>query len=634
MYLGYEELLAALPPLKKINPFFGTCFLAFKRDQVPVGSTRPLVFSSLNRAVLDEFYRPLAGASKYYHPFHTSNNGTGWVSLEYARTSLQRIVHDTFRDIAVQDAGGWGWSTDHLSKLKEHLTEPIPAFCFGVWLLRDRRWTTSTTPADIISTLFHDFRIDRPTQRELFDTSLPQRPSSWLSKRPLADTEVIQLIGPPPGTHADRAASLLTLQLDHIGPATRFQYEPARRLNILTGDNSLGKTFVLECVWWALTGEWIGRPAMPRPESKKNAARITYEVSSDAGRSQRRESTYDWDTHTWSSPKRDDHPGLAVYARFDGAFAVWDPARRSNDRDPRSKSRQQVVLNRDEIWEGKVNAESYRQEWVCNGLIRDWVTWQTAGDRYKDRWEALTACMKRLSPSEEELLTPGEPMRLPGESRDIPSLKLPYGIVPVYHASAGVQRIIAIAYVLVWAWHEHVALSSLARREPQRRLTLIIDEIEAHLHPRWQRVIVPAVVDAASTLSEDAASQVHLATHSPMVLASAESLFDVGKDALHHLRMLNDDVVLEHLPFVKRGRVDLWLMSPAFGLGQARSLEAERAIADAIELQREDTPSPDAVKHVDARLSACLASDDSFWPRWRHFALSHGVEDEANPSRR
>ena len=38
------------------------------------------------------------------------------------------------------------------------------------------------------------------------------------------------------------------------------------------------------------------------------------------------------------------------------------------------------------------------------------------------------------------------------------------------------------------------------------------------------------------------------------------------------------NVILEELPFVKRGRADLWLMSEVFGLGQPRSLPAEHAI--------------------------------------------------------
>jgi len=75
--------------------------------------------------------------------------------------------------------------------------------------------------------------------------------------------------------------------------------------------------------------------------------------------------------------------------------------------------------------------------------------------------------------------------------------------VPVLLASAGVQRIVAVAYVLVWAWFEHLANSDTIRKSPQRRLVFLIDEVEAHLHPRWQRVIVPALTDVINLLSAE-----------------------------------------------------------------------------------------------------------------------------------
>ena len=137
---------------------------------------------------------------------------------------------------------------------------------------------------------------------------------------------------------------------------------------------------------------------------------------------------------------------------------------------------------------------------------------------------------------------------------------------------------IAMAYVLVWAWHEHLANSELIRRSPQRRVVLMVDEVEAHLHPRWQRVIVPALMKVVSHLSPVVTPQVHLATHSPMIMASAETVFDERIDDLHHLRQEGSDVILEELPFVRRGRSDWWLMSSAFGLRHPRSLPAERAI--------------------------------------------------------
>ena len=60
---------------------------------------------------------------------------------------------------------------------------------------------------------------------------------------------------------------LKSLKLRDIGPAPRFQIELSDRLNIFTGDNGLGKTFILDIAWWALTGEWAGLPARPRPDN-------------------------------------------------------------------------------------------------------------------------------------------------------------------------------------------------------------------------------------------------------------------------------------------------------------------------------------------------------------------------------
>lgn len=39
--------------------------------------------------------------------------------------------------------------------------------------------------------------------------------------------------------------------------------EFAARLNILTGDNGLGKTLAMNIEWWALARTWAGLPAAP-----------------------------------------------------------------------------------------------------------------------------------------------------------------------------------------------------------------------------------------------------------------------------------------------------------------------------------------------------------------------------------
>ena len=203
---------------------------------------------------------------------------------------------------------------------------------------------------------------------------------------------------------------------------------------------------------------------------------------------------------------------------------------------------------------------------------------------------------------------------------------MPYGDVPVVHTSAGMKRILSLAYMLVWTWNEHLANSNLIRHEALMQLAFVIDEVEAHLHPFWQRVIVPALMEAVSQLAPDVTLQIHIATHSPMVMAAAETVFDPQTDALHHLKLDGSTVVMERIPFVKRGRADLWLMSDVFGLRQPRSVEAEEAIEAAKALQLEDEPGAAQVREAHAKLVRFLAPDDDFWPRWRYFALQHGVE--------
>jgi hypothetical protein len=67
-------------------------------------------------------------------------------------------------------------------------------------------------------------------------------------------------------------------------------------------------------------------------------------------------------------------------------------------------------------------------------------------------------------------LEPGNPVRLPHDAREIPTLRHLYGEVPIVYASAGVRRIITLAYLIVWAWEEQKIQAKLIRKEPQNRI--------------------------------------------------------------------------------------------------------------------------------------------------------------------
>ena len=217
-------------------------------------------------------------------------------------------------------------------------------------------------------------------------------------------------------------------------------------------------------------------------------------------------------------------------------------------------------------------------------------------------------------------------MRIPGDPRQIPTIKHSYGDVPIVFSSAGVQHILLLAYLVIWSWQEHTVAARQIDEEPLRKMVIVVDEIEAHLHPRWQRTMLPALMSVGKLLSEELEIQIIASTHSPMVLASIETDFSEEADVLYHLSLEESNVVLEPLEFQKYGDISAWLTSPVFGLKHARSRDAEKAIETAKTIQLTPTPDASKVQEISDKLRQLLSPDDPFWPRWTYFAEQFGVD--------
>src|SRR5262249_53330837 len=120
-----------------------------------------------------------------------------------------------------------------------------------------------------------------------------------------------------------------------IGPAARMKIDLSNRLNVFTGDNGLGKTFVLDLTWWTMTGDWAGLPARPRPTNDKSQQgrilpQIKFQVARKTGQHRPPiRCRFDYRRQEWTRIlKETDWPGLIIYARVDGGFSVWDSARK------------------------------------------------------------------------------------------------------------------------------------------------------------------------------------------------------------------------------------------------------------------------------------------------------------------
>jgi hypothetical protein len=412
------------------------------------------------------------------------------------------------------------------------------------------------------------------------------------------------------------------VKLRHVGPAPALDIEFAPRMNFLTGDNGLGKSFLLDIAWWALTRTWVQSPAAPHRGHGIEPS-IAFKLDSKT-RFVEHKSTFDRGSQSWSSKLgRPVLPGLVIYAQADGGFSAWDPARnywrKLGSRDYEAPDRPAAYLFRPgEVWDG-LPLDAPKK--LCNGLIHDWAAWQRENG---PAFEQLTRVLRCLSPSPDEPLVPGELQRLAlDDVRDQPTLQTPYGQqVALVHASAAMRRIVALAYLLVWAWNEHLRAVEILGQAPEQNIIFLIDEIEAHLHPRWQRRIMPALLDVIETLTgtQGVSLQLIVATHSPLVLASVEPYFDQTRDALWELDLEGYQVTLTRSPWRRRGDVNSWLSSEIFDLGEPRSIEAEAAMQRALALLRHEQPQSLAeIESVDAELRKVLSDVDRFWVRWSAF---------------
>lgn len=434
---------------------------------------------------------------------------------------------------------------------------------------------------------------------------------------------------------------LRRLELENVGPAPRMALDLAERLNLITGDNGLGKSFLLDVAWWALTRRWP-REVNPRltsgyraePRDPKQPARITFTVDAVTG-PKTYTSAYVPRDEAWEGRAgRPLNPGLVVYAHSDGAFSVWDPARnywRTREGVDVQERRPAYVFSPHEVWHGLPPDAAGNVG--SNGLLADLSRWQTEQGEQSNLMRLVLA---GLSPdfAEEDLLKLGPIGRLSvDDARPVPTIGTDRtGYALIVHASAGIRRIAALGYMLLWTWQQHQEAAKKLGESPTTRITVLVDEIETHLHPRWQRSILRSLLSITEDLSwQGTAIQFVTTTHSPLVLASTEPFFDDTKDAWFDLDLERDGGTsfarLRRRDYVRHGDVTNWLTSEAFDLESGYSREAGEALQQAMALARQPgAPAPEELARVDALVRrARLPETDAFAARWELYVRQHGA---------
>jgi predicted ATP-binding protein involved in virulence len=195
------------------------------------------------------------------------------------------------------------------------------------------------------------------------------------------------------------------------------------------------------------------------------------------------------------------------------------------------------------------------RQWVVNRWVRD--TAVRAGD-HADRTGDIQRFFATLS-----ALTPGTPWSFAKVDPDRWEVLVQTadGVVPLERMSQGIISIIGWIGTLLYRLFDAFPESEDPARE---HALVLIDEIDAHLHPEWQRKLVPLMKEHFPNL------QVIAATHSPLIVSS------LSRDEVKVLERRDGAVVLREIsedPALLR--VDQVLTSDAFGLETTLS---ERAV--------------------------------------------------------
>jgi uncharacterized protein (TIGR02646 family) len=185
--------------------------------------------------------------------------------------------------------------------------------------------------------------------------------------------------------------------------------------------------------------------------------------------------------------------------------------------------------------------------------------------------------LRRLLPIDDGEIVRGPPLRV----------RLGEELVPFNHLSAGYQAILALATDVMrfgaWQWG---ALSG-GELSATTRGILIVDEIDAHLHPRWKMRVLH---DLRHLFPE---VQLLVTSHDPLVLRSLER----GEVAVLERGARGEVYAEVDLPSPKALRVDQILTSEFFGLASTRDPETDK---DLREYQRLLAHPPSALR--DARI--------------------------------
>jgi hypothetical protein len=460
---------------------------------------------------------------------------------------------------------GLGIKPENLSSRPPASEAPVPRTHYALVAVTDDAWRAQ---AEVLQRRYN-IQVLPYTPDDQF-TPLREFVSSLADAAGRAGATVT---GPTASTAASReSAGLKNLRLENIGPFESLELKLDRNWNVILGDNGVGKSTILKAIGLGLCGRdgrrYAGRLVRTGQSYGKvilSTERNTYvtqifQQDGDAeieapGRAFEAEG---WlalgfsplRTVTWERPKGPTAAGKSRPTSADVLPLV------SGEVDPRMNSVKQWLVNLD--YYAKGDASHGRKD-----------------GRYARLQQDFSATIKTLL----------QPMQLDIQVTDatngLVQARTPEGWIPIESVSQGTASLLGWIGVLVQRLYE-VFDEDLTPRD--RYALVMLDEIDAHMHPAWQR----SLVSRLRTLFPNV--QFIATTHSPLIVGGM-----TANQLVRFARNADGKVVrIELAEGSAMGRSDQVLRSPLFDLPLTLDVATEQLMAD-YQAALAD-PSPEARK--------------------------------------
>ena len=343
---------------------------------------------------------------------------------------------------------------------------------------------------------------------------------------------------------------ILDLSVWNIGPFDKVKFRFDKRVNVFVGPNNCGKSTIL-----AALGDITVYPfEFPQKLIRKRPANFTFSYHSDSHKRKRLSGRFPitragverkyWTPrwNDWEKFLEEFEYSMFVPAlRQSSDFRAEAPVAKQDD-DPYRltvSEHREVSTWRGEkiigpVWTANENEEPYEGEksqylraremasfgksaYVSSdkGVIQKMIELDYRAYRKKD--PSIRGIIDKIASIASEV-TEGFPISFVGVGEDItglfPEFQTPDGIMPLNYLSQGTQSIVHSLAQLLIAFAEYYGYPKKLEEQPG---ILIIDEIDAHLHPSWQRRFLPALTRQFPNI------QIFCSTHSPLVLGGLKA---------------------------------------------------------------------------------------------------------------